>query len=146
MEYQLVSEWERVFANINELDDNTYSTIKEHLCYFSREDKYLSIVWAKDLDILAGKYCEAIKKFKELQEDKIWKQILQAVLIEHKLDEKQLVNGISDDIDHTLMNASLDNLQLELTVDREDLEALVYSYWKLLEMLEETHRRYNERR
>ncbi|MGE7869327.1 hypothetical protein ACQKNO_24715 [Bacillus paramycoides] len=146
MEYQLVSEWERVFANINELDDNSYSTIKEHLCYFSREDKPLSIVSAQDLDRIAGEYCGAIKKFEEWQEIKIWKQILQEVLMEHKLDEKQLVNGISDDIDHILMNASLDDLGLELTVDREDLEVLVYSYWKLLEMHEETYRRYQEHR
>ncbi|WP_414835393.1 hypothetical protein [Bacillus sp. Ba 3] len=146
MEYQLVSEWEKVFANINELDDNTYSTIKEHLCYFSRENTDFSTVWGIDLDILAAKYCGAIEKFEELQKDETWKQIIQAVLIEHKLDEKQLLNGVSADIHHTLMSESLDNLHLELTVDREGLEILVYSYWKLLEILEETHKRYWEHR
>lgn len=142
MEYQLVSDWERIFANINEVDDNSYFTIKKHLCNVSREETDLSIVGGMDLAYLAIKYADAVEKLDKAEEDKGWKQIIQNVLMEHKIDKKELYYGFYESISIAAQKyIDTADLSLQVTVEREELESLVISYWKVLEIYEEAYRK-----
>jgi hypothetical protein len=100
-------------------------------------------VWCVDLERLVSEYCESIKKIERVQEDENWEQVLQEVLIEHKLDKEQLEYGFCESINNALQNnADSTDLSVQLTVEREDLELLVISYWRVLEIYEEAYRRY----